>query len=402
MRNVNLYYRLLILNLICFISSFFYSCKENNDGIPVINSITDYVDVGNNAPLDGAFPGTIVLINGENLLSVNKITFNGCEAYINAPFVTDTHIVITIPANAPTDASVEEGESVSNEVVLYSDAGKASMPFKLLVPEPKITHVNNEFLHAGKECVIYGSYLYKINKIILPDGIEVLKEDIFENTDEELHFIMPEGVGKGKIKLINDFGEDESLFMINDDTYRLMDFDNVVNTGGLTGCVGTEENGNKYYFHGGNELQIAWRLNACPNTTLTPDFLQGKDLTKGYLKFEFKSSNPLKDDSGKCYVLLQLTSHDGGEQDNPTYNWGGNGQWKPYLLDEYVETGFHEAEWKTISIPLSGFTGMTTINYFGRLVFYLNDVPADTPSLDWAIDNIRFSFPDEEEDNVNE
>lgn len=390
----------IIIISLCSALLFFSSCNENNELVaPEISGVTFYSNPSDDTLIEGAFPETLILIKGKNLSTTKMIQFNGYNALVRTPYVTDNFIVVSVPSGAPNAATVADGETVANQILVQTNGGEATYPFVIRVPNPKINRVKNEFAAPNSINVIYGNYLYKVSKVIIPNGTEsgivVTGDKIIKNTANEVHFVMPQGAQKGAIIVENVIGNDTSKFEILDKTYMLLDFDAVEPTGYKDHGVIKTEDGNKFWYCAGRRSGFAWR-----NNIMTRPQFQGKDFSKGYLKFEFRSEKPLKDPTNSYWIKLQLTTSDIGF-DNPTYQYGGfpNGKWQPYLMDEYSETGFHEPEWRTIIIPIKDhFPGMTTINGFGRILWESLGEPTTLEPLGWSIDNVRFSFyPDTEE-----
>ncbi len=376
------------LGFILFTFVILTSCKNNNavSLSPVIEKVTLYTLPGSNAIVE-SYPDNLILITGKNLAGATKVTFNGYSAQFSSVYNTESNIIINVPGKAPNAATVDSPSELTNEIVVFTEGGSVATPFKIILPPPTITGVNNEFAPTGAEFHIYGNYLYKIDKIILPDGtangIEITKDQIVTVTSSDLKITLPVGVKKGNIILENTFGKDTSNFALKDDTYMLMDFDKVKPTGNIKGTYVLDAFGNYYYKNGILDAGFAYRN----DIMLRPEF-KDKDFSKGYLKFEFKSTNPLLDPSNNCYVRLEFTSF----ADAKLYGYNGNTQWRPYQMDAYAKTGFHESEWKTIVIPMTKFPGMTTMPAFGRIVLDLVNIPAGQSELSWSFDNVRFSF----------
>ncbi|NLR60758.1 hypothetical protein HGH93_21790 [Chitinophaga polysaccharea] len=148
------------------------SCSKNNDqsGPPVINKVTLLDSTLQDSTFTKALPGTLLLITGQNLGGVVSIAFNGASAYFNPTYNTSTHIILTIPSNAPTEAT---DPKVPNQIHLVTTHGELTYTFVVDIPPPSIAAISNENALPGDSLIIYGSSLFLIDKITFPGGKEV-------------------------------------------------------------------------------------------------------------------------------------------------------------------------------------------------------------------------------------
>jgi hypothetical protein len=149
-----------------------FSCTKNNElsGPPVISKVTLLDSSLQDSVFTKALPGTLILITGQNLGGVVNISFNGLNAYSNPTYNTNTHIILTIPGNAPTEAT---DPKVPNQIKIITTHGEVSYTFVIDIPPPSITSISNENALAGDSLIIYGSSLFLIDKIVLPGGKEI-------------------------------------------------------------------------------------------------------------------------------------------------------------------------------------------------------------------------------------
>ncbi|WP_428330415.1 hypothetical protein [Mucilaginibacter sp.] len=90
------------------------------------------------------------VIKGKNLGSVTGVSFNGVSAYFNPALVSDNTIIVSIPQNIPT------GASVSNKLVVTTLHGSASFNFTVLTPPPTISKVSDYSFTAGSQITLSG------------------------------------------------------------------------------------------------------------------------------------------------------------------------------------------------------------------------------------------------------
>lgn len=155
----------------------FWACTKDNEfsGPPVIKTVSLLDSARQDSSFARALPGTLVLISGENLGGATQIYFNGQSAYFNPTYNTNTHIIITIPDNAPSEATDPD---VPNQIRIVTSHGEAVFAFVVDIPPPNIEELSNENALPGDSLIIWGSSLWLIEKVVFPGGREVtaLKE----------------------------------------------------------------------------------------------------------------------------------------------------------------------------------------------------------------------------------
>ena len=83
----------------------FQSCDNKDvDGAPVISNVRLLDPTKADSSLNGALPGSKIVIQGQNLGSVLKVYFNDFDATFNSALGSNNNIIITIPTAAPTKA----------------------------------------------------------------------------------------------------------------------------------------------------------------------------------------------------------------------------------------------------------------------------------------------------------
>jgi hypothetical protein len=152
----------------CLVFSF---CKKDKvSAPPVITGVSLLDPAKQDSTFTETLPGTLILVTGNNLGGIVEIYFNGQSAYFNPTYNTNTHLIITIPDNSPTEAT---DPNVPNNIRIVTTHGETSYSFVLTIPPPSISSVSNENALAGDSVIIFGSSLWLIEKIIFPGGREV-------------------------------------------------------------------------------------------------------------------------------------------------------------------------------------------------------------------------------------
>ena len=132
-----------------------------------------------------------VTITGENLDLVTDIDFPAVE---DVPFtVTDNGkaISVTIPSN-----------TVSGTVMLNSASGLTTT-VNITVPLATVSNTNPvKDVKAGQTITITGSKLDRIVQLVLPAIEAPLKKGEFTQTSTRVSFVVPEGMGDGKVVLV--------------------------------------------------------------------------------------------------------------------------------------------------------------------------------------------------------
>src|SRR5450432_2131036 len=84
----------------------FYACKkDDNNGPPIIKNIRAVDTTKRDSFFLRAMPGTLIVIQGNNFSGLKAVYFNDTLAYFNPVYVTNTTIIVTIPATAQTKAT---------------------------------------------------------------------------------------------------------------------------------------------------------------------------------------------------------------------------------------------------------------------------------------------------------
>jgi len=348
----------MLLLAALFTGTLFQSCEktETDTGMPVVNYVRITDPEKSDSLVVSAYMGSTIAIMGDNLQDVNQIWFNDQLAYINSAFVTSTSIIITVPNVIP--------ETVTNQMTLITVTEKDTLrvPFKVIVPSPRLDAMLCEYVPTGGTAVIQGNFF--INdpssplKVIFPGNIE---GTITEYTISEIKVTVPSGAGVGPIQVKTIYGSTRSKFFFRDDRNIFLNFDDLTAAGGWRPGVIANSNpasisGNYVRFNGSMAgpagatwNEDAFSFNFWPSSNGRPDVpLYTGDLAEAVLKFE-------------CYVLsdwkasaLQMIFTPYSTSGTNGYIGDGNvprGLWIPWK-----DSGSYKTEgWTTVTVPLTEF-----------------------------------------------
>lgn len=199
---------------------------EMSEGIPTIKYIRLTDPSKADSLLNQAYMETTICLVGDNLRSIHKMWFNDQQAILNTSLITDHTLIVDIPSKIPDD--------ITNKIYIETrDGENLDYDFTVLVPDPVITSLHNEWVKPGEEAVMYGRYFvddpnFPI-EITMPGNIKVPHDNITSFSETEIHFIVPiecDGIS-GQINLSTMYGSSRSPFYFHDERGMLFDFDGI-------------------------------------------------------------------------------------------------------------------------------------------------------------------------------
>jgi hypothetical protein len=210
----------------------FQSCNNDDvDGAPVISNVRLLDPTKADSSLNGALPGSLIVIQGQNLGSVLKVYFNDFEATFNASLGSNNNIIVTIPAEAPTKAV---DPNVTNKIKVLTRNGEANYDFSLTAPSPVLSGLYSEFVKPNGTVVINGDYFYNIKAVKL--GTTNLQ--ILTSTEKQITAKMPATAMVDYLTVEGEFGSITTKFKMNDVTGHMVNFDVPATTWGSEVCWG--------------------------------------------------------------------------------------------------------------------------------------------------------------------
>jgi hypothetical protein len=356
-------------------SSVFQSCSDQpdkyeiTDGNPTIYYARLSKVSAKDSLITGAYMGTNITLVGKNLRSITKMYFNDQEAILNSSFMTDNTVLVDVP-NTLTSNPTDKIYMVNNQ----NDT--TTYDFKVLVPNPTASALNNEWAKDGETVTLTGDYLLNYASspltITMPGNVPVTEFISYSKT--AVTFKVPAGSGKGHITVTTKYGTATSKFYFRDDRYMLFDWDGTHGKAmasahgwrnGVTGQnVVTPLDGNYVIFKGDilGKIGSTWNedgfsfdywpdpSNGYPELSTLFD---SSDLSKLQLKFEVNV--PQAWNSGALQCIFTGNSQ-------VTYSTGNNNYissdtypralWTPWYG---TKAGYTTDGWVTVSIPLSEF-----------------------------------------------
>ena len=141
------------------------SCKKNDSGsgTPVITQVRLVDSTKRDSTFKQAVPGTLIVIQGNNLNGLKAVYFNDTSAFFNPVYATNTNIIITIPSTAQTIAT---DPKVPNIIKVVTSHGTATYAFQLFLQPPYINSIS--FDNSGKFVFINGGNFVGVQKITFP------------------------------------------------------------------------------------------------------------------------------------------------------------------------------------------------------------------------------------------
>ncbi len=167
-----------------------------------------------------SYPESSICIVGSNLTSIKEMYFNDKQAILNTSYITDHTLVVSVPKDIP--------DKVTDKIYMVTTGNDTvKYDFHVVVPAPTLTSMSCEYVHAGDEVTINGSYFIDDPgtpiKVTLPDGQEVT--DFVSKSRSALTFVMPECDTEGPVSVTSVYGTTKSSFRYLDSRGLLFDFD---------------------------------------------------------------------------------------------------------------------------------------------------------------------------------
>lgn len=167
--------------------------NDGSDGAENIAIANLEVDAPEAASVSNANPefGDEITITGKNLDLVSKIDFPSVENVAFTAAEDGKTIKVKVPAN-----------TVSGSIVMTSAAGLTTS-VDITVPLATVSSTNPvKDVKAGQTITIKGDKLDRIVEILLPAIDEPLVKGDFTQSATQISFVVPEGMGDGKVILI--------------------------------------------------------------------------------------------------------------------------------------------------------------------------------------------------------
>ena len=231
----------LSLALVAFAAVATTSCKDEpdaykiTDGTPSIAFIRPVSVSAKDSIITSASMQETICLVGENLRSITGLLFNDQAAVLNTSYMTDNTLIVTVPNEIPGTVTDKIYMATSgNDTVTYD--------FHVVIPEPVVASMSNEWAAAGEEVTIIGDYFLDYAEFPLTvkfgDDYTLSRSAIKSITKNRITFIMPEDAPEEKVSVTSIYGETEGAFKYRDTRGMLFDFDTPCKTGVVLGNHG--------------------------------------------------------------------------------------------------------------------------------------------------------------------
>lgn len=153
---IKYFYGLGFLCLICVSCDNIVDYNDNyspadqiaNNGAPVIKAVYDVADTAFSSPItEGTLNQTVVLV-GENLNSVQSVSFNTVACDMKNVYTMSTKAIVQIPSKL----SMEQ----VNKIAYTTTQGTTTYDFLIPFPDLTISSLACEFTNAGDSVTVYG------------------------------------------------------------------------------------------------------------------------------------------------------------------------------------------------------------------------------------------------------
>jgi len=205
----NIVQSILLLVMAFGIAGVYTSCskdKSMNTGEPKISYIRITDPLSPDSLLVGAGQGNLIAIVGQNLQNAQEIWFNDQKARLTPTYITNTTILVNVPAEIPIE--------ITNTLkIIFSGGNILEHDFELEVSKPSISGMNSEYVLTGEIATIKGNFFYEPLTVTFAGGVVAELETV---EDKIITFRVPEGAEPGQITIKTNFGETKSDFWFRD------------------------------------------------------------------------------------------------------------------------------------------------------------------------------------------
>jgi len=362
----------------------FQSCNDDDvNGAPAITNVRLLDPTKADSSLNAAEPGSLLVIQGQNLGSVMKVYFNDFEATFNAALGSNSNVIVTIPANAPTKAVDAD---VSNKIRVQTKGGEATYDFVLSAPMPVISGLYSEFVKANGTLVINGDYFYNIKSV----KVGATSLQVLSTTVKQITAKMPAVAVSDIVTVEGEFGIVKTKFKVNGSEGNMINFDVPATSWGSEVCFGgapivpatdPDAISGKYSRIKQTKLPATGYADAWVFSTCSFDFkLVAGPAAERQFKFEHNIAEPWK--AGKYDITITA----GGTEFVYAF--------QPWNSTEFTATGYQTTGWRTAVIELSEFKNATggsiaDVSKVSDLKVSFSTPDVEIASFNGSVDNFR-------------
>jgi len=207
---------LLILLMAVGATSMFTSCKkESSTGEPSISYVRITRPSSSDSLLIGAGQGQLIAIIGDNLQEAVQVWFNDQQARLTPTYITNTSLLVSVPAQIPID--------VNNKLkIIFKNGHELLYDFEVQISKPYVASMVCEFVNTGDIATIRGDFFYEPLTVKFTGGVN---GEVVSVKDKEIQVRIPAGVQAGQITVKTNFGETKSNFWFRDGRNMFIDSD---------------------------------------------------------------------------------------------------------------------------------------------------------------------------------
>ncbi|RAJ08553.1 IPT/TIG domain-containing protein [Chitinophaga skermanii] len=159
----------------------FTSCEK--DETPVPPTLERVRLIKKDSTTSIGYTSNMYAIMGQHLGTTIKVLFNGTEAYLNPTLITNTSIIVSIPADAPW-------KDQENKITVITLGGEAKIDFKIQQPGPEITNFDPKAAGTGDVITITGKVFDGLERVMF----DSTKAEIVSFTSTEIKVKVPAGI----------------------------------------------------------------------------------------------------------------------------------------------------------------------------------------------------------------
>ncbi len=389
MKNLKIYVTQTLISL-AVLSLVFVSCDDDETGMPVITNIR--VIEKDSSITAGEF-GLPIAIQGRNLGGVTEAYFNDVRARLNPVYVTNTNILLFVTDDGPSE--------VTNKITLVTASGQmVSTDFEVMLPDPIILQLYNEFPKPGSENYVMGRYFFAIEKVLVGDK----EVEILEETPNAIRIVMPDELGQDRVTVIGAGGTAVSAFRLHETEGNMINFDIPATTWESDVCWGDAERIDPE----DSEIEpVAGRYTRIKQSNLAATGYQG-DWVVSTCWFDFGlAPGPAAEKVMRFEAYIGVPWKAGYYNINITMESGEAFRyvWKPWDTNAFRPSGIKTNGWMTFFIPMEMFNKLDGEEFVSPAVRLTGDVSkirdlrvdfsnggdgaAEIPSHYVALDNFR-------------
>lgn len=164
----NLYSLLLFIGIV--LGTITISCTNNESSdAPVITGVRMLDPQHADSLFNEGVAGQMIVLVGENLATTYEIYINDQRVSFQGPYVTDTHIILTIPSSIKLTGV---DPSLKNEIRVHTRNGVVTYPFHINAGKCQISAMKANYpVDAGDEVVLVGENFIDIESVAYVDQL---------------------------------------------------------------------------------------------------------------------------------------------------------------------------------------------------------------------------------------